>query len=242
MLSYTYKDFFNHIPGEIWSSLIIFIIIAIFSIIVGIKASKQDIKKTSKGILFLAEFIYEKIEAFTKKQMGKKLLAFAPYLAFLTIYLVLSFIVVFVKLPSPLTYYGVPLCLSLITFVSIQVVGLKSKGLGGWSKRFIEPMPVFLPINIVTFPSLLLSLSFRLFGNALAGMIVLELVYWATGLLAGIISPINFIGPIIAPFLHAFFDLFGCYIQTLVFILLSSLFIAKETEPIEKKVKRRKIL
>ena len=42
--------------------------------------------------------------------------------------------------------------------------------------------------------------------------------------------PVNFLGPIIAPVLHAYFDVFAGCIQTLVFVTLSSILIAIEAE------------
>ena len=80
----------------------------------------------------------------------------------------------------------------------------------------------------------LISLSFRLFGNAFSGGIIMALVYWATGGASEAIlklfglGPFNFIAPVITPILHAYFDIFSAFIQTLVFVSLSILFIAAE--------------
>lgn len=70
----------------------------------------------------------------------------------------------------------------------------------------------------------------RLFGNILSGTILMGLVYQFTGWLSGMILPVNFLGPILAPVLHAYFDVFAGCIQTLVFVTLSSILIAIEAE------------
>jgi F-type H+-transporting ATPase subunit a len=102
-------------------------------------------------------------------------------------------------------------------------------------KRYTAPVAFFLPINLVTMWSPLLSLSFRLFGNALAGWILMAIVYDALqGLSAMIFSflPVGlnsiFIAPFIASWLHIYFDLISASIQTIVFITLSMIFIGQE--------------
>ena len=66
----------------------------------------------------------------------------------------------------------------------------------------------------------------------------MTLIYWVTGLMSsGItgllgltqyIGDFNFIGPFITPVFHAYFDGFGAFIQTLVFMTLTALFVAQE--------------
>ena len=70
----------------------------------------------------------------------------------------------------------------------------------------------------------------RLFGNILIGTILMSLVYQFTGWVSALIIPFNFLGPVIAPVLHAYFDVFAGCIQTLVFVTLSSILIAIEAE------------
>ena len=85
-----------------------------------------------------------------------------------------------------------------------------------------------------------------MFGNALAGSILMFLVYWGTGLLSNAVfsfitpSAFNVFGVIIAPALHAYFDVFGALIQTLIFVLLSMLLIAKEIPaPVNREIRSK---
>jgi F-type H+-transporting ATPase subunit a len=94
---------------------------------------------------------------------------------------------------------------------------------------------VFLPINIFTVWTPLISMSFRIFGNILAGIILMTLLYGFLGSLSSAIfsflpAGLNqiFLAPLVAPWLHLYFDLFSAFIQTLVFISLSMLLIAQE--------------
>lgn len=48
----------------------------------------------------------------------------------------------------------------------------------------------------------MISLSMRLFGNILSGSILMYLVYQLTGYISGLLINFNFLGPVIAPWLH----------------------------------------
>lgn len=240
----SFKDAIFHylesLPAEIYASLIIMTIICIFAIVVGHKVKKADPFKRPSTIVLLGYTIVDGITNFVKNNMGKKLVYFAPYLCVVAMYLPMCMISGLIGLPSPIAYWGVPLCLALGTFVMIHFTAIKYNGVKSWAHRFVEPFSIFLPINIMTFPSTVISLSFRLFGNALAGSIIMTLIYWVTGNMSiGIsgllgfanvpfIGEFNYIGPLVAPLFHAYFDVFGAFIQTLVFMMLTALFVAQE--------------
>jgi F-type H+-transporting ATPase subunit a len=81
----------------------------------------------------------------------------------------------------------------------------------------------------------LLSLTLRLFGNAIAGWALLSIVEYAlrdlsSTLFSFIQSEWNqvFLAPLPLAILRAYFDVFSGLIQTFVFILLTSIFIGQE--------------
>ena len=133
--------------------------------------------------------------------------------------------------------------LTIITWVLVQIAQLKAGGFKAYMHSFIEPIPVFLPMNIFGKFSTLLSMSLRLFGNVLCGGIIMSLVYsftsWCSTALINFIVPvgsaINFIAPILTPALHFYFDLFAGFIQTLIFITLTMVFIGNEVPEEMKK-------
>ncbi len=226
-------QYFLELPAEIYSSILIAIAVGVFAIVIGNKMKKADPLARPSTAVLLGETIVGGIEGWTMNMGGPRMKGFAPYFCAVAIYLPISFISGMLALPSPVGYYAVPLIFALVTFISTHAVAFKYQK---WSyfKRFTSPFAVFLPINILTFPANAISLSFRMFGNALAGTIILSMVYWATGNITEMLFNLvglgnfNFIAPFITPFLHAYFDLFGALIQTLVFLSLSVLFISAE--------------
>lgn len=222
------------LSGEIIVGLFIVAFLSILFIIVGIMAKHHDPKKPSKGLLFLAEWAVEKLDNFTKTMMGPGFENFGGLLLGIIPFMFLSFTIGITGLPSPINNIAVPLSLSLVTFTLIHYTSVKYTK---WKyfKRFVDPLPIFLPINLISMWAPLLSLTLRMFGNALSGWVLLGLVNWALeGVSANIFNvapggPSDLLlVPFATPLLHAYFDLFSGFIQTLVFTYLTVLFIAQE--------------
>ena len=135
-----------------------------------------------------------------------------------------------------MTYFTIPLCLSIVTWFGIQLSAIRYQKLD-YLKGFTSPLPtwlpVFVPINILSKLSPMLSLAVRMFGNAMAGYVLMWLVYWGTGMLSETIlgaigAKYNFIGVIVGGVLHAYFDAFGAFVQTTIFTTLTLLLISSE--------------
>lgn len=228
------------IPGEVYSSLIVMAIICVLAIIVGIQAHFQDPLKKPKGLLLIAEIGVEFFDNFTESLIGKKLPGIGGFIMALACYLFISFIFGLTGLPSPVTYMAIPLSLGLTTFLGIHIVSAyKTKW--AYFKRYVDPFAFFLPVNLISMWAPLLSLSLRLFGNAVAGWTLMTLLYTAIGSIGdSVISFVNaagatdalHVGGMIAPYittiLHAYFDLFSGLIQTTVFISLTTIFLGQE--------------
>jgi len=107
-----------------------------------------------------------------------------------------------------------------MSFVMIQAAKIKSNGIGGYLKSFINPL------NIISEVSTPVSMSFRHFGNIAGGMIISSLIYFAlTGLSTaiGLAVPIFTVG--IPAVLSLYFDLFSGFMQAFIFIMLTMCFI-----------------
>ena len=230
-----FKDFFSlDIPGEVISSLIVILIILILAIIIGIQAHFQDPLKKPKGLLLLAEIGVKFFDNFTKELAGSAMPNFGGFVMGVAVYLFIAFIFGLTGLPSPVTYMAVPLSLGLTTFLLIHFVSARFTK---WKyfKRYVDPFPVFLPVNLISMWAPLLSLTLRLFGNAIAGWVLLTIVEYSLRDLSAMIFSFTqtewnqiFLAPIPLAILHAYFDLFSGLIQTVVFISLSAIFIGQE--------------
>ena len=231
-----FDNFFKtELSGEVISSLIVMAIIAVLAVIVGIKARLQDPLKKPKGLLLIVEMGVNFFDNFVKNLIGDVLPNMGGFIMAIAVYLFLAFIFGLTGLPSPVTYMAVPLSLGFTTFFGIHIISAKYTK---WKyfKRYIDPFPIFLPINLISMWSPVLSLSLRLFGNAISGWTLMSIVYILlenvsqsifSGLIQNEWSQV-FIAPFITPVLHAYFDLFSGFIQTTVFISLTTILIGNE--------------
>ena len=230
-----FDNFFSlDIPGEIISSLIVMLIIVILAIIIAIQAHFQDPLKKPKGLLLIAEIGVKFFDNFVKDLTGSALPNFGGFIMGVATYLFIAFIFGLTGLPSPVTYMAVPLSLGLTTFLLIHLISAKFTK-WGYFKRYIDPLPVFLPVNLLSMWAPLLSLTLRLFGNAIAGWALLTIVEFSlrdasAAIFSFVPSGWNeiFLAPIPLAILHAYFDLFSGLIQTVVFISLTAIFIGQE--------------
>lgn len=229
------ETFFVFNPsGALISSLTVMVLVAILMTIVGIMARRQDPLKPSKGLLMFAEFLYEKVTNWMKANMGEGWESFTGYFMALWSYLFIAFIWGLTGLPSIMDNLFVPLSLALVMWFLIQKTALKFTRMH-YFHRYIEPIFVFLPINIISQLAPIISTTFRMFGNAISGTIIIALVQFA---LNGLSSTIfGFMGaglssiwlsPIPTGVLNLYFGLFSGFIQTLVFCSLNAVWIANE--------------
>lgn len=225
----------DNFSGEVIMSLIVMIIICLLSFLVYFKFKNADPTKPNGGFVLVVETIVEKIESFTIELMGNRRREFAGYVMAVGSYILMSFLVSLMGLPGPLTYLGNTFSIALCTFGLIHLTAMKNNK-WGYFKRFIDPIPVLLPVNLLSMWAPLLSLSLRLFGNALAGFTLMSIVYYALGNLSALIFGSFLPGglasiilpPFITPVLHLYFDVFSGVIQTLIFVMLTMIFVSQE--------------
>ena len=216
------------IPGEFISALIVILIVIILSLIIGFKAKRADPLKKPKGILNIAEILVSFVDNQVSKLMGSKFKNFGGYVLGLGLFIMFGFIIGLLGFPNPFTYLGITLAIALCTLGAIHITSMRFKHLS-YFKRYVEPLPFFLPINLVSMWAPVFSLSFRLFGNALAGYCIVTICYLAFSI------PDSFsFGFVVTPLLHAYFDIFDGLIQMAVFTMLTMVNVAQEAPESEE--------
>src|SRR5215211_1069577 len=121
-------------------------------------------------------------------------------------------------LRAPTADLNMTLALALVTFTTVQVLGIRAHGLGGRIKHMADP-PFIFPIELVSEFGRIISLSARLFGNVLAGEVLLGVMY----ALANVAKVA--IVPLLVPVVFIVLELLFGTIQALVFALLTAIYI-----------------
>ena len=203
--------------------------IVIACLIVFALLATRKMKQNPKGLQAVAELIVETVYKYVHDTMGKRNMAFAPFIGTVFMFLLISNALGLIGFRPVTSDLNATFAMSFMVFFIIQANSIRSKTLKGYLKHFIQPNPLLLPINILeefTFP---VSLGFRLFGNILAGVIVMELIFKALGWLSTEVMrlPVPLLQTVLPLPLNAFFDIFEPILQAFVFSMLTMAFIAK---------------
>ena len=121
-----------------------------------------------------------------------------------------------ITLPAPLSDVNGAICIGCLSYLVILSGGIAGNGVGGIGKTLKE---FSLPI----------SMSFRLFGALLSGLLVTELVYYYIHL--------SFVLPVAV---GVMFTLLHALIQTYVLTMLTALYYGEVSEPSHKEKKAKK--
>ncbi|SFL62677.1 F0F1 ATP synthase subunit A [Pelosinus propionicus] len=149
-------------------------------------------------------YLLEQVET----NMGSKGQKLAPLIITLFLFLVVGNELGLVPgFTSPTNDINTTLGLALMIVLIVHVLGIKNKGFVRYFKHFFEPYVPFVIINIIEEVAKPITLSFRLFGNILAGEILLLVL----GMLV----------PYFVPTLWLAFSVFVGIVQAFIFTMLS---------------------
>jgi F-type H+-transporting ATPase subunit a len=137
-----------------------------------------------------------------------------PFIATLFLFVLLSnWLGVIPYMTSPTQDLNVTMGLALMVFVVSHVLAVRMRGARAYLRGYIEPVPFLLPLNIIGEISRPMSHAFRLFGNIMAGSILITVVM------------VKFAPILVPPVLQLVFGLFFGAIQAFVFAILAVAYI-----------------
>jgi F-type H+-transporting ATPase subunit a len=220
-LLHKYPEFFEkwnitHMDlTNVFNSWLIMLILIVFALLV-----RNRLELVPKGLQNFWEVAMRTVEDLVVETMGEEGRPYFPLIATLALFILLSNLIGIVPyLFSTTSNLNTTLALALIAFVVTHYVGITHHG-AGYVKHFFGPVPwlipLMLPIEIIGHLSRILSLSFRLFGNIMGedlAIIILTLL-------------VPFLVPVPMMLLHVFIS----FIQTLVFIMLTMMYIVGSLE------------
>lgn len=201
------------ITETIFNTWIIMAGLIIFALIVRLRIKKFT--DTPKGLQNVVEMMVEAFDNLVKVNAGEKLMSIGHWYFTVFIFILVSNLSGLLTLRPPTADWATTFALALSTFMLIHILGAHHRK-GAYWKSFFEPFPLFFPINLIGELARPISLSFRLFGNILSGMILMTIVYTLPPIFVRFGIPVP---------LHAFFDVFSACLQTYIFSVLSLAFI-----------------
>ncbi len=177
--------------------------------------SVKKFNKIPKGFQNFIEFVVETMDNFVVSTVDKKYSYLGGWFFGVMAFILFSNLSGLVTLRPPTADLATTFALSLMTFFLIHFLGI-SKSKGEYFKGYADPYPFLVPINIIGEVATPVSLSFRLFGNILGGLIIMGMVYELFPFFLKIGVP---------AVLHVYFDIFAGALQSFIFVILSMTFI-----------------
>ena len=190
-------------------------------------AGTLKLEQIPKGLQNFVESVFEYVAGIAKDQIGEY--EYRPWIPYVGTLFLFIFVANWygalvpwklIELPegefaAPTNDINTTVALALLTSFAYFYAGLSKKGFG-YFKRYIEPIPLLLPINILEDFTKPLSLSFRLFGNVLADELT--------------ISVLTSLVPLVIPLPIMLLGIFAGSVQALIFSTLAAAYIAEALE------------
>ncbi len=163
----------------VWTWLILIILSAVFIWLgSGLKVEPESKKQ------IVAETVYGLIGNLVESNIGPNTQAFIPYFTALFAFILtsnLSGVWGLGIIRPPTADIATPFALAIMTCVISWYYKIKVQGIKEYLKSFLGPVPfmtpIMLPMNIISEIANPVSLTLRMFGNLLGGLIIGTLIY-----------------------------------------------------------------
>ena len=161
----------------------------------------------------MLEWIVEAVEKLIREMVGVEDAAiFLPVVGTMAFFIgTANLIGLLPGLKSPTPDINTPLSMALVVFFSVPYFGVRTRGVWGYLKHYVEPIFLMLPIEIASEIARTFSLTFRLFGNIMGEEIIISIMF--------------IVMPLFVPVPMMLFSIFTGLLQAYIFTLLTCLYI-----------------
>jgi len=178
-------------------------IVTLFAIL-----ATRNLKLRPQGWQNALEMVFDALLEQIEANMGPNGKKVAPLIITLFLFLVVGNELGLIPgLKSPTADLNTTLGLALMIVIIVHILGMMNKGPVRYLKHFFEPFIPFVIINIIEEVAKPITLSFRLFGNILAGEILLLIL--------------GELVPYLVPTAWLAFSVFVGVVQAFIFMMLT---------------------
>ena len=155
-----------------WETLVMTWLTMAICIVIAFLATR-NLKMVPTGTQNVVELLIDWLREQVATNLGPKGEFLGPLIVTLFLFLVIANWVGLVPtMASPTNDLNTTLGLALLMVIIVHVLGLYMKGMH-YIKHFFQPFPIFIVINVIEEVAKPITLAFRLFGNILAGEIMI---------------------------------------------------------------------
>jgi F-type H+-transporting ATPase subunit a len=204
------------IPDFIVMSLLILIGVSALCLIIRSRLSVEHPGKLQIVLEDALSFVYGMVDDY----IGPKGRSYVTLVGTMFVFILIGNLMGLVPgLKSPTSNINVTVGCALTVFVYYQFHGFKEQGIVGYLRHFLAPpgapiwiAPIYLPIEIISHLSRVLSLSVRLFGNIFGEDLVILILFS--------------IVPFVVPLPMMFLGLITSALQAFIFAMLTTIYLA----------------
>lgn len=209
-----------HITETVIFGLIISLLILVFAYF-----ATRKMERVPRGAQAVAELIVDTVYNMVSDTMGKENIRFAPYMGTLLLFLGAGSMLGLLDLRPVTADLNTTVPLALVSFIMIHYNAVKAQTGKGYIKHLASPYAFMFPLNIMSDIMFPVTLACRIYGNILAGVIIMTLLYGALGSLSSAVgSAVPFFLIALPLPLNFFFDMFEPVLQTYIFVMLTMVF------------------
>lgn len=148
-----------------WITMAIVLLVAVLA--------TRNLKLVPSGWQNVVEMVVTALGEQSETMLGKRGRFLSPFIVTLFLFLLVSnWVGLIPTMASPTNDLNTTLGLALLVICMVHVLGVYMKG-GHYIAHFFQPTPVFVIINAIEEVAKPITLAFRLFGNILAGEILI---------------------------------------------------------------------
>ena len=193
----------------------------------------------------LAEWCVNMCKKLVNENMGDFFAGYTPFIGAIMAISLFSSLMSLLGLFAPTSDLNVVAGWAILVFALITAAKCRC-GLLLYMKSFCEPIPVMLPMNIISELATPISMAFRHYGNVMSGAVISVLVASALsslsrmvlGWLPGVLGEIPFLRVGIPAVLSIYFDVFSGCLQAFIFAMLTMLYVSGGF-PMEEYLRRK---
>ncbi|MGH3874531.1 MAG: F0F1 ATP synthase subunit A [Pseudonocardiaceae bacterium] len=200
------------------------VVAAVIVIGFGLYLAAKTTSKVPSGLQLTFETVTDQVERQVESNLGIRTAPFVVPLAIALFFFILisNWLAILPHawesyVRPPTSDVNLTFALGLFVMILVWVTGIRIQG-KHYFKHFIEPYPILLPLNIIEELVKPITLSLRLFGNILAGTVMVGVI--------GLLPAVILWAPTSA---WKLFDLFIGILQALIFALLTIIYFAMAT-------------
>ncbi len=131
-----------------------------------------------------AEFLVEHLEGIMRDMFERDPSPYTPLVVTLALFIgTANLLGLAPGMRAPTADFSTTAALAIVVFLAVPFYGIRSRGLRGYLRHYLEPTPLLLPLEIITEFSRTLALAVRLFGNMMSEELVIAVLLAIAGLL-----------------------------------------------------------